>query len=364
MLALEHIAKRFGEVRALSDGSLAVAPGSVHALLGENGAGKTTLMRIAFGLTHPDAGSIRVNGHAVRIGSPAHALRLGLGMVHQHFTNVPRMTVAENVALGGHGRYRAARARDRVLAIGRETGLELDPDVLAGELSVGAQQRLEIVKALARGARTLILDEPTAVLTPPEVDHLMAFLRRYTGAGGAGVLITHKLREALAIADEVTVLRAGRTVLTLPARAATEQSLALAMIGPVLSRLSPHIQAAVSAYHSATIISARDVQVDDERGARRVAGVTLEVRAGEIVGIAGVEGAGQRELLRALAGLLAPCAGELRLPDRVAFVPEDRHADALVLDFPLYENVALREAGDRRGRVPWPSIIDRTAELL
>jgi ABC-type multidrug transport system ATPase subunit len=211
-LSLEHIAKRFGPVEALADASIAVRAGALHALLGENGAGKTTLMRVAFGLVHPDAGTVRVRGEPVSIPNPAAALARGIGMVHQHFTFVPAMTVAENVALAG-GEWRGT-ARERVRAIAEETGLVLDPAARAGELPVGAQQRLEIVKALARGARILILDEPTAVLAPAEVAALAAVLRRFAAAGGAVVVITHKLREALAFADDVTVLRRGRTVLT------------------------------------------------------------------------------------------------------------------------------------------------------
>jgi simple sugar transport system ATP-binding protein len=367
-LSLEHIGKRFGTVAALSDASLFAAPGAVQALLGENGAGKTTLMRIAFGLLRPDAGTIRIFGEPVRIASPADALRLGVGMVHQHFTHVHPMTVAENVALGGRGPFSERSARERVVAIGRETGLVLDPDARAGELPVSAQQRLEIVKALARGARILILDEPTAVLAPSEVDDLMAFLRRYAAGGGAAVLITHKLREALSVADGVTVLRAGYTVLDTPAARATEESLAQAMIGAASSSLLTVPSSSAPALHNeekrATIIAAHELALSDERGVRRVSGVSLEVRAGEIVGIAGVEGAGQRELLRALAGRLVPDAGTLRLPDRIAFVPEDRHRDALVLDFPLYENVALRDAGTSRGILSWPNTVERTSELM
>jgi simple sugar transport system ATP-binding protein len=367
-LSLEHIGKRFGTVAALSDASLSVVPGTVQALLGENGAGKTTLMHIAFGLLHADSGSIRVFGKPVRIDSPADALHLGLGMVHQHFTHVHSMTVAENVALGGRGTYSARSARERVLAIGRETGLILDPDARAGELPVSAQQRLEIVKALARGARILILDEPTAVLAPMEVDDLMAFLRRYAAGGGTAVLITHKLREALAVADGVTVLRAGYTVLDTPAARATEESLTRAMVGAVSPSLLDAPRAASPSLHvieeRVAIIAARDLVLSDERGVRRVSGVSLEVHAGEIVGIAGVEGAGQRELLRALAGRLTPDLGTLRLPQQIAFVPEDRHRDALVLDFPLYENVALRDAGSSRGIIDWPNAVARTSELI
>ncbi|MGH7649396.1 MAG: ATP-binding cassette domain-containing protein, partial [Gemmatimonadaceae bacterium] len=230
-LALENITRAFGSVRALDGASLVARDSTVHALLGENGAGKTTLMRVPFGLARPDAGTIRVHGSAAAIASPAAAIALGIGMVHQHFSSVPALTVVENVALGGHGVYHAEHVRTRMHDICERMGFALDPDARAGDLSVGAQQRLEIVKALARGARTLILDEPTAVLAPREADELLGMLRRFADSGGTVVLITHKLPEALAIADDVTVLRHGRTVLAQPVTAVDSNILAHAMIG-------------------------------------------------------------------------------------------------------------------------------------
>ena len=363
MLSLEHIAKRFGRVAALVDASLTVMPGTVHALLGENGAGKTTLMRIAFGELRPDAGSIRIAGRAVELESSATALEHGLGMVHQHFTAVPAMTVAENVALasGTHGRYQPAKARERVAELAREVGFSLDADALAGELSVGMQQRLEIVKALARGARVLILDEPTAVLAPAEAEELLAMLRRYAARGNSAVIITHKLREALSVADAVTVLRHGRTTLSAPRSEVDPAILAAAMIGR--GELQPPQRSAAPPTPD-VVLEARDLVVTDARGVARVRGATLRVHAGEIVGVAGVEGAGQHELLRALAGRLAPTAGSLRVPERIGFVPEDRQRDALVLDFTLAENVALAASGSARGRMHWPAIERRTEQLL
>lgn len=359
-LALDHIARRFGRTDALVDASLHVRPGSVHALLGENGAGKTTLMRIAFGMLRPDAGSLRIAGDAVTLRGPADALARGIGMVHQHFTSVPAMTVAENVALGAHGRYDAARAREVVRALGARTGLTLDPDARANDLPVGAQQRLEIVKALARGARVLILDEPTAVLAPPEAAELLATLRRFADAGGSVVLITHKLPEALAAADEITVLRDGRTVLHGRADALDEGALARAMLGGS-EAAAPARDAGAP---GEAVIAARDLRLRDDRGVVRVRDATVEARAGEVLGIAGVEGAGQHELLRAFAGRLAPDGGSLRLPERIGFVPEDRHRDALVLDFTLAENVALHGAGRRRGRIAWRDVERHTAALI
>jgi simple sugar transport system ATP-binding protein len=287
-------------------------------------------------------------------------MRLGIGMVHQHFSAVPTMTVAENVALGNHGLYRAMEARSRVTEIAERVGFTLDPDARAGDLSIAAQQRLEIVKALARGARTLILDEPTAVLPPLDANELLAVLRHFADEGGAVVLITHKLPEALSAADDVTVLRRGRTVLAAQASATDVEALARAMIGgapPPTLRPRPNLPGDV-------VLSAHELVLRDSRGAARVKGATLQVREREIVGLAGVDGAGQHELLLALAGRLAPISGTLHAPAAVGFVPEDRQRDALVLDFSLVENVALRGAGRAWGRLPWRSIRARTAALL
>ncbi|HEU4585285.1 MAG TPA: ABC transporter ATP-binding protein [Gemmatimonadaceae bacterium] len=404
LLSLEHIAKRFGRVDALSDASLHARPATVHALLGENGAGKTTLMRIAFGELRPDSGTIRIDGNAVQLTSPADALARGIGMVHQHFTAVPAMTVAENVALasGTRGRFRPAEARDLVLKLCEEVGFTLDPGATAAELSVGMQQRLEIVKALARGARVLILDEPTAVLAPPEVEDLLAMLRRFASRGNAAVIITHKLREALSVADDITVLRHGRTTLSAPAAATDSDQLTAAMLGasglpPVRGDRSTHVvigraiggtsdggtndatsegDASISITGAAerseptertdreAVIDARDLVLTDDRGVARVRGATLTVHAGEILGVAGVEGAGQHELLRALGGRLKPTSGSLRAPARIGFIPEDRQRDALVLNFSLAENVALALAGPARGRIDWSAIERRTGELV
>jgi general nucleoside transport system ATP-binding protein len=358
-LTLDHVAKRFGPAVALSDASLHVMRGSLHAVLGENGAGKTTLMRIAFGLEQPDAGIIAVDGTPVRMRSPLDAIGRGIGMVHQHFTIVPAMTVAENVALGGHGRFRRRDAEEAVLRVTRQTGLALDPAARAGDLAVGAQQRLEIVKALSRGAQLLILDEPTAVLTPLEAQELLALLRRFTTDGGTVVLITHKMREALGAADTITVLRQGRTAWTGAPGDTDERALARATVGdladrPPRARRSP----------GDVVVAARGVHARDPRGVMRVRGISLEVRAGEVLGIAGVEGAGQHELLRVLAGRLAPTEGTVTLPDTIGFIPEDRQRDALMLGFSLTENVALRGVGRARGRLRWSEMAARTDSLL
>jgi len=347
VLELSHIAKRFGELEALTDANLRILRGSVHALLGENGAGKTTLMRVAFGMVRPDSGAISIDGSAVTLSSPRQAIRHGVGMVHQRFTIVGAMTVAENVALGGSGSFRAVVAAERVRDIGREMGLVLQPETLASTLPASAQQRLEIIKALAHGARILILDEPTAVLAPSEVEDLMRFLRTYAKGGGAVVLITHKLREAIRIADEVTVLRAGRTVAAVPGANMTESGLAQAMLGEA-GTFSPSATAQATQVHApsnATVaVRARNLSIAGERGVLAVRQASFMIRGGEILGVAGVEGGGYRELLRALAGLIHPEAGDLELPDRVAFIPELSQREGLVLEMSLIENLALKSA--------------------
>ena len=348
-LELIGIEKRFGPAVALRGAHFTLRQGTVHALLGENGAGKTTLLRIAYGLLRPDVGELRIGGRAVRLRTAADAIALGIGMVHQHFTNVPAMTVAENVALGGHGRFDRADAKRRVQRLGAETGLVLDPAARAGDLRVGAQQRLEIVKALARDARVLVLDEPTAVLAPAEAEELLRQLRAFASGGRSVVLITHKLREAMAIANDVTVLRRGRTVLAASASAVSSESLATAMIGeaPVPERVPRPAEA------GAVVVRLDGVMLHDEHGSVAIADATMELRGGEILGIAGVEGSGHYELLRAIAGRLRAQSGKLECQEAVAFVPEDRQRDGLVMGFSLVENVALKGAGARRGRIRW-----------
>jgi simple sugar transport system ATP-binding protein len=357
-LALTGVSKRFGATQALRGVSFRVRRGTVHALLGENGAGKSTLVGTAFGLITGDSGTVEGGTPPRAISSPALAMAAGIGMVHQHFTNVPAMTVAENVALGSRGAFRADRAAATVLEIGRRTGLALDPDALAGSLPVGAQQRLEIVKALARDATTLLLDEPTAVLAPSEAAELLAWLREFADRGGSVVLITHRLREALAIADDVTVLRHGAVVLSEPVASVDEPSLAAALLGEeptsdVATTRGDARTGAASGVGTNEIARLTNVSVEDERGVVVVRNVTLSVRAGEVFGIAAVEGSGQHSLLRVLAARIPATRGAVELPSTVGFVPEDRQRDGLVLDFSLAENLALRGAGRRVGRIHW-----------
>jgi general nucleoside transport system ATP-binding protein len=368
MIELRDITKRFGPSIALDRARLAVARGTVHALLGENGAGKTTLMRIAYGMIRPDSGTIVVDGAERRFASPADALNAGIGMVQQHYTLIDRMTVAENVALVGTAardwRYSADSASAVVRQLGQEVGLEIDPSARVGDLSIAGQQRVEIFKALARSARILILDEPTAVLAPAEAAQLLAWLRRMADGGRTIVLITHKLRDALGVADDVTVLRQGRTVETTPASSATEDSLAMAMLGTAVQPAAPKS----SRPAGAAVIRAENVDIADARGVLRVHGATFTVHAGEIVGLAAVEGEGQVPLLQAIAGRRRIAAGTLDRPDNLGFVPEDRIRDALIEDFPLYENVFLRGAGYQRSyrnvRVQWAAERQKTAVML
>ena len=361
-LELLHVTKRYGALVALDDASLVVRPGTIHAVLGENGAGKTTLMHVAYGMVRPDSGLIRVAGRELRFTSPVAAISAGIGMVHQHFTLVPAMTVQENLALGGHGRLLARDMTARVKEIAKRTGFALDPLARVDSLSVGAQQRVEIAKALARDASLLILDEPTAVLAPSEVDDLLRWLRAYVVAGHAAVLITHKLHEALAVADDVTVLRRGRVVYVGPAKSISPQQLIESMMGAVgaddeRTVPPPSVQ-------STPVFVADGMSVADRSGRMRVRGASFTVRSGELVGLAAIEGAGQRELLRALAGRYALAGGRLKRPAVVGFVPEDRHHDAVLLDRSLVENVALRGAGKRKGRMAWSSVRAHTADLV
>jgi general nucleoside transport system ATP-binding protein len=368
-LALRDIDKRYGTTQALASASLYVRPGTVHALLGENGAGKSTLMRIAYGMERPDAGTLAVHGSSVRFGSPADAIAHGVGMVHQHFTLVPVMTVAENIALGGRGKLDLPRVAAKLRELTERTGFALDAESRVESLSVAAQQRVEIAKALVREARVLILDEPTAVLPPPESEQLLGWLRSYADRGGTVVLITHKLREALSIADDVTVLRRGRPVLALPGRDATIDSLTAGMIGSAAeddagTRPTVAVERLGTRPTSRTpVFRADHITLTNERGVVRLRDATFSIHPGEIVGIAGVEGSGQHELLRALAGRLPIASGTLSRPARVGFVPEDRHRDAVLLDRSLVENVALLGAGSRRGLVDWKAYASRTESL-
>ena len=372
LLALEAVSKRFGSLQALAGASLVVRPGTVHALLGENGAGKTTLMRVAFGLTHADSGSMHWLGQRVSFTSPRDALGAGIAMVQQHFSLVPALTVAENIALGGTGLYDAGSARRRVRELAMSTGLEADPDAIAATLGVGAQQRVEILKALARGVKLLILDEPTATLAPADAAALLAWARRFASGGHAVVLITHKLRDALDVADEVSVLRAGRMVLAASAASMTERSLANAMLGSgeagrdeLASALTSASSGTAGGADAGDVVAElRGVSTGARHGTPGLSSVDFAARRGAIVGVAAVEGNGERDLLRILAGRERPDAGTVRLPARIAYIPQDRHADAIADDLSLTENIALAGAGMRHGWIDWGSMRARTSRLM
>ena len=365
-LALAAITRHYGPAIALDGAHVSVAAGEVHALLGENGAGKSTLMKIAYGLEQPDEGTLSVDGTPVTFRTPRAAIACGIGMVQQHFALVDAMTVAENVALGGSGPLNLRATVHQIRAISADAGLPIDPDAMVRDLPVGAQQRVEIIKALAGGTRTLILDEPTAVLAPQEVVELLAWTRRFAESGGTVVLIAHKLREVLRVADRVTVLRRGRTTLTCEASAVTEATLADAMLGEAAPPQPIALQNATGPARrdQTDVIVLSDVTVRDAANVERLRGATLLVRSAEIVGVAAVEGSGQRELLRVMAGRLPPTSGRALVPATVGFVPEDRHRDAIVLDATLTENVALRNAVARRGIVPWTALGRETTTLM
>ena len=366
-LELRGIVKRFGPVQALRGADFTLAAGEVHALLGENGAGKSTLMHVAYGLIRPDAGTIAVRGRPAFPRSPRDARRLGIGMVHQHFTSVPALSVAENIALAAGWPVRPKALQSRVLALMDRVGLALKPETRAGALTVVAKQRLEILKALATDATILLLDEPTAVLPPSEADELLRIVREFARGGGSAVLITHKLEEALRAADTVTALRAGRVTLTGSAATQTRHSLTRAMIGDGEVAQSSRPRAPTGDPHTLVRCEMLDLSREDGRGLA-LRGASLAVAAGEVVGVAAVEGNGQRELLRAIAGLARPLRGRLEVVGPVAFIPEDRSTEGLIAELGLTENVVLglgRAAAWVRGpRLDWTAARDRTAALI
>jgi ABC-type uncharacterized transport system ATPase subunit len=366
-LELRGITKRFGPLVANDGISLSVAPGQVHALLGENGAGKSTLMNVLYGLTQPDEGEILIDGKPAKFGSPRDAIAAGIGMVHQHFMLVPVFTVADNVTLGIEETGRAGlldrrKTRRDVADLSHRYGLDINPDALVEDLPVGIQQRVEIVKALVRQARVLILDEPTAVLTPAETEELFRIIRQLTGAGTSVIFISHKLKEVQAIADTITVLRRGQVVgaRTPPV---TEDDLAALMVGrSVQLRVSKD-----PAKPGEVVLDVAGLTVADV-GGLPVNGMSFQVRAGEILGVAGVQGNGQTELCEALMGLRPVAGGTIsveghdlthaspraRLQAGIAYVPEDRTDDGLVGPFSVAENLIL----DMYDQAPYSSGIN------
>src|SRR5438132_3927822 len=314
ILELRGITKRFPGIVANDHVDFDLLPDEVHALLGENGAGKSTLMNVLYGLYHPDEGEILIDGKPVHLGSPHEAIASGIGMVHQHFMLIPVMTVAENVVLATEPKQNRVlldidEAVKRVEELSARYGLPVDPRAKVQNITVGQQQRVEILKALYRGARILILDEPTAVLTPQEAQELFQVIRDLKGRGTSIIFISHKLNEVLDIADRITVLRRGKKIDTVPARGATEEGLARMMVGrEVLLRVEKG-----AAQPADALLSVQDLHVLDERGLEAVRGVSFGVRAGEIVGIAGVDGNGQTELIDAIAGLRHSASGRIEI---------------------------------------------------
>ena len=355
-LEMRGITKRFPGVLANDQIDLDVKPGEIHALLGENGAGKTTLMNILYGLAAPDEGQILLNGVPIRIASPAEAIAQGIGMVHQHFTLVPVLTVAENVILGAEtmsGPIFVDRheANERIRELARRVGFVIDPDARVDTLSVGIQQRVEILKALYREAQILVLDEPTAVLTPQETDEIFGVLRGLARDGQSIIFISHKLYEVLAIADRITVIRRGRVVGSRRPAETDEDDLAEMMVGREVQLVVDRGES----HPGPLSLEVRQLRVRDDRGREAVRGVTFDVRAGEILGIAGVAGNGQEELVQALTGLRRPSGGAVLIGGHdvtgwtarqlaeigLGFVPGDRQRFGLVMSFPLEDNLCL-----------------------
>jgi general nucleoside transport system ATP-binding protein len=357
VLELSGITKQFPGVLANDHVDLDLRKSEVHALLGENGAGKTTLMNILYGLYTPDEGEIRINAKRVNISSPHDAIVRGIGMVHQHFMLIPVMTVTENIVLAAEPKKGPlldyAGARRRVLEISKRFGFAIDPDSKIQNITVGQQQRVEILKALYRNAEILILDEPTAVLTPQEATELFAILKGLVAEGMSIIFISHKLHEVLEIADRITVLRRGKKIDTIAREGATEAALARMMVGrEVLLRVDKK-----AATPGETLLEVEELTVVDDRGLEAVRDVSFNVRAGEIVGIAGVDGNGQTELVDALTGLRKTASGRVlvgghdathdsahaRLEEGLGHIPEDRQRRGLVLEFSLAENLALHD---------------------
>lgn len=380
---MRQITKRFGKVLANDRIDLTVREGEVHALLGENGAGKTTLMNVLYGLYQPDSGEIFVRGTPVRVPSPNVAIGLGIGMVHQHFMLVPPFTVAQNIILGKEtvracGFLDLRRAEETVDALSRKYELHVDPCARAEDISVGMQQRVEILKALYRNADILILDEPTAVLTPQEIRELMRIMRSLTAQGTTVILITHKLAEIRQAADRCTVIRRGRKVATVDTEGCTEEDLASMMVGREVSFSVPR----TGREPGAVLLEVRDLVVRDNRGLQALKGLSLAVRRGEILGVAGVDGNGQSELVEALTGLRPVESGQVRLRERdvtglsarrvrearVSTIPEDRRKRGLVPDFSIAENMVLekvdKEPFSRRGILDYGRIRDYGRRLV
>ena len=382
LLQGQGLTKRFPGVIACDNVDMHLDEGEILGLLGENGAGKSTLVKMFFGLYKPDEGTISVKDKIVSFDDPGDAIALGIGMVHQHFQLVPPLSVAENIILGAEPVRRWIvdhRAADRkVIELSKRYGLEVDPEALVEDLPVGVQQRVEILKALYRGAEILILDEPTAVLTPQETDELLQVMRDLAKSGVGIIFITHKLREVLAVSDRVTVMRGGKVVAAMPTAGATQQSLAEAMVGrAVVLRVTKGL-----ATPGEVVLAVDELRVKDSRGQEAVKGLSLDVRRGEILGVAGVEGNGQSQLVEALTGIRSVEGGSFTIdghdathmgPRRihalgVAHIPEDREKDGFVGTYSVADNLVLtsyfEEPFARRGIRQWGAVEERARQLV
>jgi simple sugar transport system ATP-binding protein len=381
-LEMNHVTKQFDGVTANDDVSFSVRQGEVHALLGENGAGKTTLMNILYGLYTPTSGEIIYKDKARHIASPKNAIELGIGMIHQHFMLIPALTVVENIVLeikmhrGGFLDLKTAARQ--ISALGEKYGFSIDPFAYVWQLSVGEQQRVEIVKALYRGADLLILDEPTAVLTPAETRELFAVIRQLTAENHSVIFISHKLNEVIAISDRVSVLRNGKNIGIVETKNTDQTELARMMVGRDVN----FSVVKEDTEHDQTVLSVRDLVVANKRKMKAVKGLSFEVKAGEIFGIAGVDGNGQSELIAAISGLVKPSAGSVTvnganitgasakalLENGVSHIPEDRQRFGVVMDMSLCENAILQCYNNRdsrkKGLLDWAKIRKDTQELI
>ena len=382
VIEMREITKVFGEFVANDKINLELRKGEIHALLGENGAGKSTLMNMLAGLLEPTSGEIVVNDQVVKLDSPSKASSLGIGMVHQHFMLVEAFTVAENIILGSemtkNGVLDIARATREINELSERYGLAVDPSAKVADISVGAQQRVEILKTLYRGADILIFDEPTAVLTPSEIDELMAIMKNLVKEGKSIILITHKLDEIRAVSDRVTVIRRGKSIETVEIAGATNADLAEMMVGRSVSFKTEKQEA----QPKEVVLSIQDLVVNENRGVPAVKNLSLDVRAGEIVGIAGIDGNGQSELIQAITGLRKIESGSVELKGQsivglhprqitemsVGHVPEDRHRDGLVLEMMISENIALqtyyKEPLSKKGILNYSNIINYAKKLM
>lgn len=382
VIEMRDITKVFGEFVANDKINLHLRKGEIHALLGENGAGKSTLMNMLAGLLEPTSGEIVVNGQVVNLDSPSKAASLGIGMVHQHFMLVEAFTVAENIILGSeltkNGVLDITGASKEIKALSERYGLAVDPSAKVADISVGAQQRVEILKTLYRGADILIFDEPTAVLTPSEIDELMAIMKNLVKEGKSIILITHKLDEIRAVSDRVTVIRRGKSIETVEIAGATNADLAEMMVGRSVS-FKTEKQASQP---KEVVLSIKDLVVNENRGVPAVKNLSLDVRAGEIVGIAGIDGNGQSELIQAITGLRKVESGSIELKGdsivglhprqitelSVGHVPEDRHRDGLILEMMISENIALqtyyKEPHSKNGILNYANITSYAKKLM